>query len=228
MAAKKAPARIAGAVMSVEEIELATERADRARAEATRVKQQKRTAPRKTTHHVDNDDVHTDNESARQVDARSEIDRDSELPSSWKQPNLLDAPPPRAGMTNRWVRFRAENAEDAEHFEAMLDEGWRAVKRASVRRVHELTSTTHGKYGGYYVKRGLILMELPTELAVQRKRYYHKQLADQNRGVDKSLFKLNRTGGSVMPMLHAERRSSHSTTARRGRLEEAVPGDEPA
>jgi hypothetical protein len=215
--------RIRGDAVSDEIIAASVTRAEKAKARAQTVRREKITPARKQTHAVHTDDVHTDDESARQVDARTEIDRDSEVPTSWRLPSRLDAPPPRAGFRNRWVRFRAGNDEDAEHFEEKLEEGWRPVKRSRARRVHELTATTHGKYGQYYVKRGLILMEIPEALEIQRDRYFKQVQRDMNRGVDRNLFKINHR---VMPLLQPERKSRVTTVARRGRLDDAVPGDE--
>jgi hypothetical protein len=223
VAARAAQQRIRGDAVSDEIIEASVTRAQKAQARAHTVKREKATPKRKQTHAVHADDVHTDNESARQVDSRTEVDRDSEVPTSWRLPSRLDAPPPRQGFVNRWVRYRAGNDEDAEHFEEMLEEGWRPVKRSRAKRVHELTATTHGKYGQYYVKRGLILMEMPETLQIQRERYFKKVQADMNRGVDRNLFKINHR---VMPLLQPERRSRVTTVARRGRLDDAVPGDE--
>lgn len=215
--------RIRGDAVSDEVIAAHVQRNERARGRAETVRREKATPKAKQTHAVENDNVHTANESARQVDARDEIDRDSEVPTSWRPPSRLDAPPPRAGFRNRWCRYRAGNDEDAEHFEELLDEGWRPVKRSRVRRVHELTASTHGKNGQYYVKRGLILMEIPEELEIQRERYFRHQQKQMNRGVDQNLFKLNHR---VMPMLQPKRSTRVTTMARRGRLEDAVPGEE--
>lgn len=215
--------RIRGDAVSDEVISNHVKRTQRARGRAEDVKRGKITPKSKQTHAVENDNVHTANESARQVDARDEVDRDSEVPTSYRPPNKLDAPPPRAGYCNRWVRYRAGNDEDAEHFDQMLEEGWRPVKRSRVRQVHELTASTHGKYGQYYVKRGLILMEIPEELEIQRERYFLQQQKQMNRGVDQSLFRIN---SRVMPMLQPKRSTRITTTARRGRLEDAVPGEE--
>lgn len=222
-AVRAAQQRIRGDAVSDEIIAAHVTRADKAKARAQTVKREKATPARKQTHAVHADDVHTANESARQADSRTEVDRDSEVPTSWRLPSRLDAPPPRPGYRNRFVRFRNGNEEDAEHFEEALEEGWRPVKRSRTRQVHELTATTHGKYGGYYVKRGLILMEIPETLEIQRERYFKKVQADMNRGVDRNLFKINHR---VMPLLQPERKSRVSTVARRGRLDDAVPGDE--
>ena len=220
---RAAQQRIRGDAVSDEVIAASVKRAESAKARAHTVKREKATPARKQTHAVHADDVHTANDSARQADSRTEVDRDSEVPTSWRLPSRLDAPPARAGYRNRWVRFRAGNDEDAEHFEEKLEEGWRPVKRSRTRQVHELTATTHGKYGGYYVKRGLILMEIPESLEIQRDRYFKQVQKDMNRGVDRNLFKINHR---VMPLMQPERKSRVTTVARRGRLDDAVPGDE--
>lgn len=215
--------RIRGDAVADEVIAASVKRAEAARGRAETVKREKITPKRRQTHAVHEADVHEDNESARQLDARTDIERDSEVPTSWRPPSRLDAPPPRPGYRVRWIRYRAGNDEDAEHFEEALDEGWRPVKRSRVRRVHELTASTHGKYGQYYVKRGLILCEIPEALEIQRERYFSDVKKAMNRGVDRNLFKISHR---LMPMLKPERSTRVSMQARRGRLDDRVPGDE--
>jgi hypothetical protein len=222
-APRPAQQRIRGDAVSDEIIAAATKRADAAKARAQTVRRERITPKSKQTHAVHEEDVHVSNESARQVDTATEVDRDSEVPTSWRPPSKLDAPPSRPGFSTRWIRFRAGNEEDAEHFEQALEEGWRPVKRSRARRVHELTASTHGKYGEYYVRRGLILCEIPEALELQRARYFNKQLQDMNRGVDRNLFKINHR---LMPLMQPERSTRVSLSARRGRLDDAVPGDE--
>jgi len=223
-AVRAAEQRIRGDAVSDEIIAASVKRAETAKARAQTVKRERITPKRKQTHAVHEQDVHEGNESARQADSRTEVDRESEVPTAWRPPSRLDAPPARPGYANRWVRYRNGNEEDAEHFEECLEEGWRPVKRSRVKQVHELTASTHGKYGQYYVKRGLILMEIPEALQTQRARYFKQQQADQNRGVDRNLFKINHR---LMPLLRPERSTRVTTQARRGRLEDQVPGDEP-
>jgi len=219
---KNAPReRVEGELMAPEVLEARVRRAEAQRGQAAETKRQKRTPITRQVAGLDNDAHHNRNESARQADAREIVDRDSEMPTVWRQPQRLDAPPPRPGYRNRWVSLRTDNTEDAEHLEEMLDEGWRPVKRSRVRRVHELTASSHGKYGQYYVKRGLILMEIPERIAVQRDRFYRDQTRAQNKGVDRNMFKVD---NRYMPLLKPERRTQVSTRARRGRLE--VAGDE--
>lgn len=182
----------------------------------------KRTPAHKRTHYVGNEDVHVENQSARQVDEAVEIDRDSELPQSWRRPSQLDAPAPRPGYKQRWVRYRSGNQEDADNLDKMLDQGWRPVKRSAASRVHELTADLRGKYGQYIVKRGLILMEMPEKLVAQRNKHYRTKLRQMTQAIDRDLFKLHHPH---MPLLKPERMSRTTKKARRGRLEELIDDD---
>lgn len=188
-------------------------------------KKRKATPAHKRTHAVDNESVHTLNESARQVDTRSEIDRDSELPVAWVRPSALDAPLKRPGFEQRWIRYKTSNQEDGDNLEKAFAEGWRPVKPARVARGHELTADLKGKYGQYIVKRGLILMEMPENLFNQKKKFYRALQKKMTEAIDRNYFKLNHP---AMPLLQPSRSSRVTTTARRGRLEDAIAGDDEA
>lgn len=204
-------------------INMQLKRAEQRKAKAEADKKRKKTPAHKQRHAVDNEGVHTLNESARQVDTREEIDRDSELPTSWQRPSMLDAPPPRPGFVQRWVRYKVGNEEDSDNLEKMLDQGWRPVKPARVKRCHELTADLKGKYGQYIVKRGLILMELPEKLAMQKAKFYRGQQRRMTEAIDRDMFKINHP---AMPMLKPFRKTRVAQVARRGRLEDNVAGDE--
>jgi len=199
-------------------------RVEEKKARADQAKKRKRTPAHKRMHHVDND-VHMQNESARQVDQRDEIDRENELPTSWRRPSALGAPEPRPGYVQRWVRFRMGNQEDVDNLEKMMEQGWRPRKRTAAKRGHELTAGSDAKYGQYYVKRGLILMEMPETLADQRDKFYRNRLKRMTESIDRNLFKEN---NRVMPLLQPFRKTVTTTTARRGRLDDHVPGDDEA
>jgi hypothetical protein len=217
-ARNKPKARIEGELASSELIASAVQRAEAKRAQAQTAKQVK--AKTRPTHAVD----HNPHRASTQT-VSHDVERDNDMPTQWREPRRLDAPPPRPGYVQRFVRFRSGSEEDAENFEEKLEEGWRPRKRSSVRKVHELTANTHKQHGEYYVKRGLILMELPEKLKIQRDRFYASQRENMLKGVDRTMFKLNHR---VMPLLTPERSTTVTQRARRGGLENMVPGDEQA
>lgn len=201
----------------------AMKRVSAKQARAANTQKRRRTPAHKQTHYVGNEDVHVENESARQVDQAEEIDRDSELPTAWRRPSDLDAPAPRPGYVQRWVRCKSGGQEDTDNLEKMLGQGWRPVKRSAAKRVHELTANLNGKFAQYIVKRGLILMELPEKLAAQRSQFYRRKKTLMTQAIDRDLFKLNHP---AMPLLKPERATRTTKKARRGRLEALVDGGE--
>lgn len=201
----------------------AEKRAASKRSRADLEKRKKVTPPHKRMHAVNNENVHVLNSSARQVDERSEIDRESERPTAWTRPNQLTAPAPRPGYVQRWVRYRSGGSEDTENLDAALDQGWRPRLAESVRRGHELTADTKSKYSRYYVKRGLILMEMPEELAEQRDRTYRRKAMRMTESIDRNMFKISHP---AMPWQKPLRQTRVEQRARRGRLEDLVSGDD--
>lgn len=213
--------REGGDLLSAEIIAEKVALASRVNAKRTQKRGMRTTAVSRQLEGLDNDGVHRLNESARQLDSQDLIERDSERPTQYREAKRLDAPDPRPGMSQRWVSYRKGSAEDEENFDGMLEEGWIPRKRMSVKRGHELATSTQGPLGQYYVKRGLILMEIPTQRKVERDRYVRGLNKRQNDGVDKSMFRVE---NRVMPLLRPERSTRATVRARKGRLE-AAPDD---
>lgn len=222
--AKDASESRANVTSDIQMIASSIRRADQAKASfAKQTKMRKKTARRDSTHSLDNEGVHDLNSSARQDGARTRIVRDSDLPQTWVRPTALAAPPPRPGFMNKWVRFRAGNDEDKDNLDKAMSQGWRPIPKSKLRKEHELTANLEGKYGQYVVKRGLILMELPLELWQQRQDFYADKLDKQTESIDRNLF---REQDRRTPFLKPDRRTTVTRRARRGRLEDHVPGDE--
>src|SRR3954466_16363537 len=91
---RPAQQRIRGDTVSDEIIDASVKRAEAGKARAQTARREKITPKRRQTHAVHEQDVHEGNESARQLDSRTEVERDSEVPTSWRLPSMLDAPPP--------------------------------------------------------------------------------------------------------------------------------------
>lgn len=199
-------------------------RADGAKKEfAKKSKTHKKTARRDSTHNLDNEGVHDLNSPARQADSRTRVSRDSDLPTTWVRPTQLTAPPARAGMVNRWIRFRVGSDEDRDNLDKAMSQGWRPIPKSKIGKEHELTANLEGKYGQYVVKRGLILMELPEKLWQQRQDYYGDKQQKMTESIDRNLFREN---DRRTPFLKPERHTSVTRRARRGRLDDNIPGDE--
>lgn len=224
VSAKSKPATAAVAKSDVNMIAASIKRANTdQRAFKEQAKRRKRTARSESTHSLDNEGVHDLNSPARQADKRTLVSRDSDLPQTWVRPTALTAPPPRAGMVNRWIRFRDRSDEDRDNLDKAMSQGWRPIAKSKLRKEHELTANLEGKYGQYVVKRGLILMELPVKLWQERRDYYADKQHKMTESIDRNLL---RSLDRRTPAWGNERRTSVSRKARRGRLEDSIPGDE--
>lgn len=219
---KQAPAAVAKADAAM--IAASVLRADNAqRTLAAQVKRRRKTPKDLSTHNLDNEAVHDRNDSSRHANARTRIDRDSDLPEMWVRPSNLTAPAPRAGFVNRWIRFRTGANEDRNNLDKAMRQGWRPIPKSKLGKEHELTANLEGKYGQYIVTQGLILMELPQELWQQRRDFYADKQNKMTESIDRNLL---RSLDRRTPAWGNERRTSVSRKARRGRLEDAIPGDE--
>lgn len=198
-------------------IAAAVKRNNALKASMAAAAKRKKTASNKQTHAVNNEMVHELNDSSSQADARQDIDRDSEQTESWSRPHKLDAPDPRPGYVQRLVRL------DNDNLDRRIQEGWIPRKRASAKQGHELTSDRNSKYSLYYVMSGMILCEMPEEKARQRNDFYRKKQLRMTESIDRDLFKLS---NPLMPMLKPSRKTRVTTTARRGRLDDQIAGDD--
>lgn len=207
------------APLSAASIRRASNKADSIRQGKIR----KKTAKRDSTHSLDNEAVHDGNDQARQLNARARVQRDSDLPETWVRPSNLSAPEARAGYVNKWVRFRASGEEDRDNLDKAMSQGWRPIRKSTLRKEHELTANLEGKYGQYVVKRGLILMELPEHLWEQRQSFYTDKKIKMTESIDRNLKANN---DRRMPFLKPERRSTVTKKAKRGSLESSIPDDE--
>jgi hypothetical protein len=178
----------------------------------------------KSLHGVDNDTIRG-NASSRQADGVDAIDRDADAGFIWKRPSNLDAPDPRPGYVQRWIRYRAGNVEDTDNIEKMMDQGWRPRDKSTSKAGHELTARTQGQYGKYYVKRGLMLMEMPVKTMQQRNAFYRNKLLTMTKSVERDLLKEN---NRVMPVLQPENKTRVTSKARRGNLDASIPDDDEA
>jgi hypothetical protein len=208
-------------LQAAEAVELATKRLAAKREKAEREKRDRKR--RDKTHAVEND-VHSGNNTERQLDSRSEVERDSDAPIAWRRASQLSAPDPRPGFSQKWVRFKAGNEEDTDNLDRYLEEGWLPRSAENVRKGHELTANAHGKFSKFIVKRGLILMEIGEAQVAQRNRYYQKRADRMTEGVDQDMFKLD---NRVMPLLKPARTTRVDKNVRRGaRLEDRMPADD--
>jgi len=135
--------------------------------------------------------------------------RDQEIPSDvlihddvddvgdWQPPALLDAPPPRPGYVQRWVRVRRGGQDDLDNFMARRREGWQPRDPSSVPGYIVAPTAAHGHFGRCIMVEGMVLCEMPAKRNAQRKAYYETRLAQQTTAVEKQLLKVQTPGHPI-------------------------------
>jgi hypothetical protein len=107
----------------------------------------------------------------------------------WKPANTLDAPTPRPGMIQRWIRHQSpgpEGAGDAKNWSRAMREGW--VPRAinTVPEGFDAPTGKHGSSGGTVIMIGdLILCEMPLVRYRSRRKYFREKLQRQLAAITK-------------------------------------------
>lgn len=146
-------------------------------------------------------DVHHEAEmpSSLETAGRFYGDADDEfLETDWVPPHNLEAPPPRQGFVQRWVRFSVAEGVDNKNVQRRLREGWRPRDPSSVPRDYFPPTTELGDFGRCIGVEGLILCEMPASRNAQRNAFYRSQVERQTEAIDQDLLRAQ--GNSGIPI----------------------------
>lgn len=124
------------------------------------------------------------------------LDRDS-IGDQWEPPAQLDAPPPRSGYTQRWIRIRVGNEEDAKNSIRMFRQGWLPRPLDTVPDGYLPPTIQHAKLGGVIGVDDLILCEMPIKKAQQRNAHYRAKTDRMIEGVENDLNKVSQGGPRI-------------------------------
>ena len=113
----------------------------------------------------------------------------------WMPPLLTTAPPPMAGMVQRWIRVKLDGVDDPGNVARKMMEGWVPRPAASVPQGFFAPVTSYGQYGNVVGNSDSILMQRPVAMHEGYARHY-RSLADRQ---NKSVKDYVRSG---MPMQH--------------------------
>ena len=122
------------------------------------------------------------------VDEMSEYDATHQAePAAWLRPSSLDAPPPRKGKTQRWVRKSVRGADDPKNLNRSWREGWRPRPPDSLPDEWRVYSTFADKSEGMIVVDDLILMEIDSSIIDKRRAATEAASASLIRSVEHDL-----------------------------------------
>jgi len=130
----------------------------------------------------------TDHGHESRVDEMSEYDATHQQEATqWIRPSSLDAPDPREGMEQRWVRKSLRGADDPKNLNRSWREGWRPRAPDTLPEEWRIYANFADKSEGMIVVDDLILMEIDSRVLKQRKRAIESATANQMRSVEHDL-----------------------------------------
>lgn len=108
----------------------------------------------------------------------------------WKNPVNLEAPPPRPGYVQRWIRVGIQGTDDATNHSKAMRLGWRPRRVDTVDDTWKHLSTQHGDMAGVISVHGMILCERPKAIDDQHKAHIRAVTDRQTRAVMSDLAQM--------------------------------------
>lgn len=133
----------------------------------------------------------------------------------WKRPSALEAPPPRPGMHQRWIRTSLGGDHDGRHLSKKMREGWRPRPKETVSADFQPPTIQHGTLGEVIGVDGLVLCELPKKMVSQRNAYFAQRTKAQMDGVQQDLAAAEHP---AMPMVQKVFKSESARVGKRGAI----------
>ena len=126
-----------------------------------------------------------------QSNSREQNARDN---TSWKPPSLLDAPPARPGMVQRWIATSILGKETPDNVYKRKRAGWEPRPSDTV-GTFAVPTLNHGQWDGCIGIEGMILCEMPEETHREMKDYYAGRSEELNETITTDLRNTERAGG---------------------------------
>ncbi len=126
----------------------------------------------------------------------------------WQRPSSLDAPPPREGMVQRWIRMTIRGVDDPRNMSRKMREGWNPRPASSIPDTFKHMNSRQAAQDGVFAVDDLVLCEMPESVYSQRASYYAQQTHRQMQAVEHDLEKSQVSGHPI----HREHRSAADTS----------------
>jgi hypothetical protein len=126
----------------------------------------------------------------------------------WDERELLDAPDPRPGFAQRWVRTQADGQPDPRNVAKRLNQGWLPRKADTVPKGIACPTLQHGEFAGVVGIEGMILMERPLERQMAQRRKVKRDVETQMMGVENDMHRVHSPGSGLGEPQFAERKTS--------------------
>lgn len=127
---------------------------------------------------------HPTRETSAKRDARSRAPvREREI--NWTEASSLEAPPPREGMEQRWVRFQLGGKNDPRNWTRRSRGRWVPRSLESVDAQFAPPTISHGQLGEIIGVGDLILCERPASIGQARRKHFRQKHQRQVQAADR-------------------------------------------
>ena len=103
----------------------------------------------------------------------------------WKPANTLDAPPPRPGMAQRWIRFMVGADADPKNWSRATREGWKPRAVDNIPEGFNPPTMNHANFGTVVQVGDVILCEMDERLYKSRKKFFREKGLRQREAMEK-------------------------------------------
>ena len=131
----------------------------------------------------------------RNSEEANPVREDTSREETWSPPSMLEAPPARDGMRQRWVSTQILGQDIPHHTMKRFREGWTPRPADTIPKDFPVPTIAQGQWEGHVGIEGMILCEMPESKVEARTRYFAQKNADLNKFVDSNLNKVEQSGG---------------------------------
>lgn len=136
--------------------------------------------------------THEEMHDTRDAEAR-DVPRTSSAEIVYRPPTNLDAPDPRPGYVQRWVRAQFRDGDDTLNWQARIGEGWRPRDPKSVPDHEARFRPTNQKADSITVG-GLVLMEIDEAVMLAKRKWIKQQNIRQEQSVSMETDRASQAG----------------------------------
>lgn len=131
---------------------------------------------------------------SRQYETWDDVDVHAEETKPWVRPTSLEAPPPRPGFVQRWIRVGMLGQDDPTNTARKFREGWKPRPATSIPASYHTPTIQHGKWAGCIGVEGMLLCEMPESIRDRRTKHYQAKTDLVTNTIQDELQKQSRPG----------------------------------
>lgn len=105
----------------------------------------------------------------------------------WTHAASLDAPPPRPGFVQRWIRVTLEGDDDPTNVSRKFRDGWRPRLASTVPPGSTPPSISSGRFAGCIGVEGMLLCERPEKMAAKHAAAINEKTRRITEGIEAEL-----------------------------------------